>query len=434
MPLRLMLLFILAAPLIGIIRVEQGAFAPNTGLWGEPNGAAWAFAVYAAFTLLGAWRVTRGALFRRMEPLGTPTMSIAEAREFGATALVLNLGLLFLMLTAFGGLAVLMGTVGKGEFRATLGGAGAFAYLTLKWLSPSVFAFACALYLMAGRPRSGRLTLWCIGLVTFMVGLSWGFKTSGLLVLMPGFILLLWSAPLRKFAWLGVFATLSIVVAFRLFDTLVGSIYENLFDFLIARLTVFIGDVPWYVWGRVASGEELPNYWMTPFAAIGDQAFSALTGITRDSPDEWINSHYGAMLTYLCGVPAERVIHEGHSVTGTPFSEGLIALGAEGIPVFGLLAGIITGFVFNRVRAALLEGRPLVAALWANYSVWCLFAWLNGGEIVQLFHISVLVGAIAARLLLSTVIAAVRLRRSAATGLHPPGETPYSLTETRIPR
>jgi hypothetical protein len=414
MPLRLMFLFILVAPFVGIIRVENGDFSPQTGLWGEPNGAAIAFAAYALFALMGVWWTTRGAIFRRMTPLGALSISGREAREFRMVALVLNLFLLLLTLIAFGGLSVLSGDVGKGEFRASLGGLGAPAYLTLKWLSPCVFAFSCALHVMAGRPRVGRLVLFVMGLVTFTIGLSWGFKTSGLLVLLPGFIILLWWARLGGFVWVGLMAMLAILIAFRLFDTLNDTVYENVFEFIFARLTVFLGDVPWFIWGQWVSGEQFPNYWITPLVAIGDQAFSAITGITRASPEQWIESHYGALVTYLCGVPPDHIIQGGHSVTGTPFAEGVIALGIAGIPVFGMLAGVITGFVFNRVSRALVSGRPLAAALWANYAVSCLFAWLNGGDIVQLFHISVLVGALVTRLFLSTAIVAVRVRQSVA--------------------
>ena len=62
---------------------------------------------------------------------------------------------------------------------------------------------------------------------------------------------------------------------------------------------------------------------------------------------------------------------------------------------------LISGFVFRRIERALARSRTVSAALWSNYSVWCLFAWLNGGEIVQMFHISTLVGAALSWILLA---------------------------------
>jgi hypothetical protein len=413
-----MLLFTLVTPILGIIQVEQGSYAPSALRWGQPNGATYAFLVYSLFALLGAWVATRGALFRAMPAPTISAEAAKDAPEFRKLALPLSLVLLALMLVAFGGAAVLTGAVGKGEFRTSFGGLGALAYLTLKWLAPCVFAFACVLFVLAGRPRSGRWALAGIGFLTFFVGLSWGFKTSGLLVVMPGFIVLLWWARPKAFLLSGLLAVAGIFLAFRMFDAGQTGIYESAFQFLFARITVFQGDVSWLMWDKLINGEDLPYYWGTPFVAIGDQLYSAITGITRADPEKWISVHYGAMLTYATGYPIEG-IEAGHSVTGTPFSEGVIALGMLGIPVFGLAAGLITGFVFNRLSAALFEGRPLSATLWANYAVWCLFAWLNGGEIIQLFHISVIVGAIAARVLLSVAMGVVRTKRGALPSVSP---------------
>ena len=401
MPLRLMLYFALLTPLLGLVQVERGAYAPSVNAWGEPNGATYAFVVYALCALLGVALATRGSFFRTSRALQAPKLVVRAgvAVRYAVLAIFVNGALCAATLLLFGGLSVLSGEVGKGEFRTTLGGFGALAYLTLKWLAPVVFAFGCALYGMAGRPRSVRLPLVAVGALTFVTGFAWGFKTNALLVLLPGLMLLLWFKKPRSVILLGCAALASILFAFQLFDTLEGTLYDSALQFVLARLTVFQGDVSWYIWGLLTAGEELPDYWITPFVAIGDRLFSLLTGITRDSGEEWILAHYGSLLTYTAGYSMEG-IEAGHNVTGTPFSEGLIALGIAGVPVFGLAAGLVTGVVYRKISNALRDGRPLSATLWSNYAVWCVFAWLNGGEIVQLFHVSVLFGALASRLLL----------------------------------
>lgn len=416
MPLRLMIFFSLLTPLAGILQVEAGAFAANIAEWGYPNGAAWAFSVYVICVLLGAWITTRGALFESARlpafvPLGhRPTVTALQSRALIRTALMVNGVFCALTLSLFGGWAVLTGDVGKGDFRSSLGGLGALAYLTLKWFAPTVFALACAGFAFAGRPKSSRIWLSALGVITFVIGLSWGFKTSGLLVLLPGFIVLLWSASLRSIALAGGAALGAVILAFMWFDTLQGSIYGSALQFVIARLTVFQGDVSWYIWGQWREGVEMPSYAVTLLVAIGDQLFSLLTGITRANSESWVMAHYGSLLTYTVGYPIEG-IEAGHSVTGTPFSEGVIAMGATGIAVFGLVAGGISGFVFKRIANGIARRRPISVALWCNYAVWCLFAWLNGGEIVQLFHISIVVGALLARSLLQAMTAATHPRR-----------------------
>lgn len=412
MPLRLMLFFVLFTPLLGIIQVENGAYAANVAEWGHANGASYAFIAYSLCAIAGAWIWTRGEFFRR-PPLIVFPLSRTKARIANrciAIALVVNGLFCALTLLLFGGLSVLLGEVGKGDFRSSLGGLGAFAYLTLKWLAPSTFALACAQYVFAGRPTASRKLLVALGLLTFLIGMSWGFKSSGLLVLLPGFVILLWRATLRSVVVYTASSMFVLLAAFMFFDTVEGSAYESALQFLVARLTVFQGDVSWYLWGQWIDGASFPGYAVTLSVAIGDQLFTLLSGISRDDGERWILVHYGSLLTYVVGYPIEG-IQAGHSVTGTPFSEGLIAMGAPGILVFGVLAGVVSGFLYGRIASAMRRQRAIPLALWSNYSVWCAFAWLNGGEIVQLFHISVIVGAMAAWTLLKTLLAMAEARK-----------------------
>ena len=171
---------------------------------------------------------------------------------------------------------------------------------------------------------------------------------------------------------------------------------------------------------NIVLGRELA---MTLGVAVGDRLFSVITGITRDDAELWVTSHYGSLLTYTVGYPIEG-IEAGHSVTGTPFSEALFALGIAGIPVFGLLAGIVTGVVYKRIARAMAEGRPMSAALWSNYFVWFVFAWLNAGDMAQLFHVSAIIGAVAAKLMLSFMAGLLRLA---------PSSPPDTLQSVRTP-
>lgn len=394
MPLRLMVLFVIVTPLAGIVQLENGAFGANVNVFGYPNGATLAFLVYSAFLLAGAWWSSGGRMFRGADHAlpGAVVSPVAAARLLQAT-LAVSILLALSMVFALGGAEVLTGDVGKGEFRSTLGGLGALAYLIVKWIAPATFALACATYVTAGRPRRLRPLLLAGLLTTFVTGLAWGFKSSGLLVVLPGFVVLLWQASMRRAILYAGLAVAVIALSFVWFDTIDDTAYSSALEFLVARLTVFQGDVCWYIWDRWRSGEPLPDYARTLLVAMGDQLFSLITGITRADSERWVLSHFGSLLTYTVGYPIEG-IEAGHSVTGTPFSEGLIAAGWVGIPLFGFGAGLISGFVFRRIDRALKRSRILSAALWSNYSVWCLFAWLNGGEIVQMFHISTLVGAL----------------------------------------
>ena len=92
--------------------------------------------------------------------------------------------------------------------------------------------------------------------------------------------------------------------------------------------------------------------------------------------------------------------------------------------MFGLLAGIVTGVVYKRIARAMAEGRPMSAALWSNYFVWFVFAWLNAGDMAQLFHVSAIIGAVAAKLMLSFMAGLLRLA---------PSSPPDTLQSVRTP-
>ncbi len=96
------------------------------------------------------------------------------------------------------------------------------------------------------------------------------------------------------------------------------------------------------------------------------------------------------MLTYLAGVSLES-IEDGHSIVGAPFSEGLIAGGLAGLAFFAALAGVLTGRLYRFLDQSLRRGRDVRAAMAATYFCFCLFPWLNGGGLVELYHISTLV-------------------------------------------
>ena len=184
-------------------------------------------------------------------------------------------------------------------------------------------------------------------------------------------------------------AFLAGVVGFtQLFDADV-EIYENIQSYLFRRITILQGDVAWYVWDQFISNESFPDYWPTLLAAAGDKLL-VFGGLSRDDLLEWTMHHYDLMLTFVAGVSLEQ-IQDGHSITGTPFSEGLIAGSVLGVAGFSIVAGILVGRTYYFINKALVKGHDTAAAMGATYFCFYIFAWLNGGAIVQLFHISILI-------------------------------------------
>ena len=126
---------------------------------------------------------------------------------------------------------------------------------------------------------------------------------------------------------------------------------------------------------------------------MGDRLMEVLLGLDRIYYVSWVQYHYDLMLTSLAGYSFDT-IEGGHSVTATPFAEGVVALGASGVVVFGLIGGALLGLFYSLVRKGLAQGRPLLAALAATYVCTAVIPWLNAGAIVQLAHVSTLAGIV----------------------------------------
>jgi oligosaccharide repeat unit polymerase len=377
--------FVLLSPLVGIYLVETGEFAASVGITGYQNGATLAYACYAASVAVVAW-LSCGRQ-RRPASLSETRHPRADAQfqVFAISLLWVSGAFLFLFLFGFGAIQVWAGNVGKGEFRVGLGAFGAIPNLMTKFILPALLAYAVALFCKTSKKRKFRWLLFANFTLLFFIGASWGFKTTGFMVLLPALLILYWRITLGTLFRLTAAFVLVITVFFFQFDANVEG-YADVGTFLLTRITVIQGDVAWYVWDKYVSGDDFPNYWPTLLAAFGGNLMS-LFGLSRSDYFTWMHYHYDLMITYIAEVPLQQ-IEDGHSITATPFAEGLVAGGLWGVLFFAVLAGLLVGRTFAFIQRALQRGHDKAAALASTYFCFYIFAWLNGGAIVQLFHIS----------------------------------------------
>ncbi len=386
--------FVLLTPLIGIWLVEGGEYAASLGFNGHPNGATLAYACYAATVAIVAWFCS-GRRSGAPQRFADPRPADAQLRVFGKNLLLVSSLFLAIFLFGFGAINVWAGTIGKGEFRTGLGPLGAIPNLMTKFILPALLAYAAALFCKSTKRRSLRRLLAANFALIFVIGASWGFKSTAFIVLVPALLIIYWRIDFLALLKLVLAFLLLLVAFFYQFDVDVET-YAEVHTFLFTRITVIQGDVSWYIWDKHVEGEPFPNYWPTLLAAFGDKLLT-LFDLSRGNFFEWTLYHYDLMITYLAGVPLDQ-IEEGHSITATPFSEGLVAGGVWGVAFFALLGGLLVGRMHAFIQHSLRRGRDARAAIGATYFCFYIFAWLNGGAVVQLFHISVWV-ALAATLL-----------------------------------
>jgi hypothetical protein len=383
--------FVLLAPLIGIYVVEGGEYAGSIGVDGYPNGATLAFSCYVLGIVLVAYMSAGRKRRFASVALSVEQNVIAgfEFRNFAANLLVFNLAFLIVFLLGFGAINVWLGSIQKGEFRANLGQFGAFPNLMTKFITPALLAYAATLYRHTSRKGTTRLWWWANVLVASAIGASWGFKASAMTILLPALLVLNWRVRLRTLFMLALAFIGGLIVFFNIFDA--GVLTDSgVGVFLLSRITVLQGDVSWHIWGLYTGGEAFPNYWPTLLAAFGDTTLGLVAGLSHADPYQWMLYHYDFMLNYLAGQPLDWS-ESGNSLTGTPFSEGLVAGGLPGLILFTVIAGYLVGITYRVLDNALHTSRDVRAAMLSTYFCFNIFTWLNGGAIVQLFHISILV-------------------------------------------
>ncbi|HTO28845.1 MAG TPA: hypothetical protein VL017_09670 [Devosia sp.] len=383
--------------MVGIVQMEAGSYGGSVLQRGYPNSAALAFGIgmlaFAAAVVLT--RELRLFRFHWLTPRRAPIPN--DRIWILATASLVAMALFTLF--ASGGINVLLRTVGRGDFRSGLGDTGAISYLILKYYSPAIMAYLALLY--ARRPwYDAAIPLAVPAIVVALIALSFGFKSGVVLAFLPAAVVYFWRVPDWLVIPLAAVAFAGIYLGYSFFDGL--SDPTAILDRLYYRLTVLQGDVAWKIWDAHARGENLPGYLASLPAIFGDRVFTLATGIDRTMQLEWVSTHFGLLTTYLSGYPI-HVIMAGHNNTATIFSEGVLIGGISGVIAISAFAGVLTAFVYSFIQACLHRHRYVEASLASSYFVFALMAWLLGGGITAILHISILVGLVTGYVLLKII-------------------------------
>jgi len=405
--------FTLLTPLIGIYLVESGEYAGSVGKSGVDYGAFEVFFMYAAIVSLVAISIVafKKGKMKRLEVEYKKRMEARDLNDssyyvFSIAVLVFNLMLLLVFLFGFNAIGVWMGRISKGVFRTNLGPFGSIAFNLTKITIPAIFAYSTVLYMQSVKKKTYTY-LWLANIFLILIlGSVWGFKTTGMMMLMPAFVLLFWKVSVKIMLKIAAAFFAVIYISFQAFDVdEVGDV--DPFTLLFHRLTIYQGDVSWLLWGKYMQGDEFHDYFPTLLAGIGDTALVKLFDVDKENLVEWMGYHFSYILNYTAGIPL-TVVAEGHNVVGTPFSEGLIAGGFLGIIYIAILVGLVVGLVFNLIKKYLLTSNKVMSALLATYFCFNVFPWLTGGSVVVLYHISNLFGYILTLAVLDMLLMSVK--------------------------
>lgn len=397
-----------AFPFVGIVMMEAGSYGLSINEFGSRNYASEAFLAYSTVVFLTIVTCDKLGIFRNLGKGRPKSLPNPDAVTFNA--IILFIPMLAFVLIVLGGLSTLSGVVSAGEFRAALGGGGALGYLIIKYFAPSIFSYALLTNVATNPRRLMSVPLIILGGLLLITSMSFGYKAAIVLALAPAAMLYFWKSSIWCLVPLAAGAMALIIFGYMFFQDIptIGEAFQR----LTYRLFILQGDVAWKVWDIHASGAPLPPYGPTLPPIVGDRIFSFLTQVTRADPEAWVATHFGLMVTHLSGYSYETIM-AGHNNTATVFSEGLIAGGLVGLFGFAVLAGLIIQalyrFIDNRLRA----NDFIAASIGASYTIMGLMAWLIGGGITAIVHLSIFVAFVSTFILLRLI--SVRRRRSDRT-------------------
>ena len=409
---------ILLFPLSGVWFMEQGVISLSSYEIGYPNGALKMFLLYIALVLSGFFLVVKLRILR--VPLKIRFLEGVNLEHASFIALLLNIVILFVILFGFGSINVLLGHVGKGDFRVNLGVLGFVAMGITRWTCPALLAFSTFIYTKRKRKalKNKGLLLLHFLVCSFMAA-SWGFKSFAITILIPSLIILYWDIKIWKLAFFGVLAACSFIFFATVFDgahvDLAGfaekdELFKRLNDdnaitAVLYRATVLQGDVSWIMWERYTSGVEFPTYWWNLLAAFGNN----ISGLFLSS-EEITYYNYINQLTAISTKRSVYSLDGSYNVTGTVFSEGIMMGGVKGLIGLSLFAGLFVGFFYKLILHSINRNRIVIASISSVY-YFKIFTWLNGGNMIGLFHFSYIVFIIITILTLEIILLLSRKKR-----------------------
>jgi len=388
---------------VGILQMELGAFGPDIGYTGSPNGATLAYAFHAAFLYAG-YLVTCRIFNRRPAGPGAPqglpgelsqanasltaAQSVRSFQKLAYLSAGLQIAILLTVMYGLGAIDVLMLRMGRGDFRVSFGRLGPVAYLLRDFLSPTLGALVAAVYVLRKRTdfESRALLGLNLGIVSACAFL-WGYRTSAVYYLIPSFLLLFpvldWKRALLFIASASILIVLS--------QAYLGEVgMEESAVSMMDRATVGSGNSAWKIWDIYQNNEEFPPYWPTLTACLGNNIASGL-GLSARGEDRWFYQNYPALATWVVKDYALGLNAQTSNVSTTSFGGGVIALGSPGYLLFSLFSGVVAAL--NRVclERKFLRRKLSATAAAANFFTAATLPFVNSGDFATILGVWILI-------------------------------------------
>jgi len=380
---------------LGLIFMETGSYGITIAETGHYNGVTFFYIIFWMIFYIVYYNVQKYSFY--YDALGKlkvcknnfleKSFLYSNNKVYKIMIFSLILIFIFAVIHVFllNGIVVLTGGMGKEEFRSSGISSGLLGYGISKFYVPAIAAYATFYFLHSMRKTySMYFILFIAYIFTFIIGLSWGFKSTGISMLLPSMALIFWRISMFKFSFLVMLALLLFAFLALQFDSskvMINS-YEDAFFFILQRITIYQSEVPWKVWDNFINNDPLPSYLSTLVGILGNTVTN-IFGITIDK----IDANFGLAVTYFV-YPYKDTILNGFNVTSTFFVEALMAFGYFGLIIFPIVGGFLAGLTVNGIRDAY---SPVKKIMFLIFFFSCIYAWMKSGGISAIIHLSVFI-------------------------------------------
>ncbi len=434
---RLTLVLVTVLPLIGMYRMEGGAWGADIAEAGYPNGATqsylWHFlAFWVTFVVLVSWIPRRKA--RNKQAAKNPPTRVGNVQYYisfqrlAKTALAIQFFFCLFTFGPLGAYRVILFGMNRGELRASFGGLGALAFFQSQFLSPMLCALVASVFLTVGRRQDRYLLVGNCLLTAINIGM-WGYRAAAAINLLPALIVLF---PNVRISWSILRTAVLLVMSLLVSQTIFGASNadENAALQMWDRATTGTANSAWKIYDLHVAGHRFPPF-ENIFWSVLPNRLKDMLGVWRlNSYDSSFDSFTGITTTVVKDYDRDLDVRLS-GVTVTTFCTGILSLGMPGYLVVSVLSGAIaaaTQLWMDRARG---KGDHVGLAFASTYAISSVWAYMNNGDPVVLFNVAAAIYYIAAAkccrfLFVTQAVAVVKSKPDTLPALRRPIRRPNS--------
>jgi hypothetical protein len=332
-------------------------------------------------------------------------LSLKKINHIYNKSILFLLGGIFIQLFIFGGINILLGISGRGEFRTTLGFLGFFYNFLTMFLPAGIIVLTSIYYQLSPKKNKIVKKLYFIYFLGILIGVLTGFKYTSILIMSAGLVQMSSYIKYKYIILIGLlFASLTIFSAFYFMG------FENGLDawsYVMARATSVAAEGTVGVWNIFPDGGS--DSWMALLYAFGNKIALLLTGYNV-TDIEFLKINLTRLIGYLTYPKADEALSGAFNMTVTNFGEGVYYFGQYYYFIFSIITGILLGsftrYVFITNKQPFIVKHTILVV----YLMIVLFPWLMGGVIGNLFGIPTLVYLILLYIVLKLITSKIKYK------------------------